>query len=250
MAQGALVFGANTTDRVTGPTAAGVTKLSVGVWVYPTTLAVNQHIVTRYGGTPSQGWRLAMQSNTGTYRMQWTKAVGVSAASALSTSLPMALNTWYFVGATVDQSATPSCVLYIGGLGTAMASPTMTQAEGAGSFDSEAGNALTIGNVPAATTPWKGNIAIATAYNGVILTSGNFETLRYDTAGAVAGNSAGLLYRLGMKGADAIEYMVGTPGTVTGATQGAGPFAVGEWLISGRDGMGGLSRGYGDRMGG
>lgn len=224
-----LVFGANTTDRVDCGSASTLDNLAAGAfsvwaWVYRTSDGANQHVITK-DPVGFAGWNLAITNNEAEGQVNFYVARSTTNTSYRSnTSNVLALNTWYFVAATYDDTLTPECRLYIGTLTTPVAevSGYSASTDGTGTNTSDASANVYIGNLQRANTnPFKGRIASCGIVSGV-LTVGQLTDIQW--RGRVRTTTLAQ-WVLGVTGTGTQPDVTGNgnSGSVTGATRGDRP---------------------------
>lgn len=218
-----LILGANTSDRDSCGSAAGLdglTAFTVMLWVYITTRTDLRILVSKInGGTLGWVWRL--QSTSGNSQFLWIRAT--QNLSYINTGTPFALNTWVCAAATLDQGGTASALvkMYFGGLTTTLAAASgysVTQ-DGSGAYTSADAQNLVCGNSDGAVAALQGSEAVAMHWNRV-LSLGELKQQQFrphKTSGCI------LLSHLGYGGTGTQpDYSgSGNNGTVTGATVGA-----------------------------
>lgn len=239
MAQGALHFGAATSDRADSGQPAGslnLNTLTVLLWArYTGVLATNMCLL----GSPANAadnlgsmlqWRTS--GAIGDVELRITQAT--TNLSVITSDTPFATTAWKCMAGSYDVGAGTRGRIYTGGLGTPMAENTYggTTTQGVGARVAEAGTkGFTWGNRWSATNysnAFRGDIAIAALF-GSVLTLTEIESWRQCPRKTIGAATAIEFKRFGKGGADGIDYCGNTNSTVTGATQIDGPPVGGMW---------------------
>jgi len=216
----ALTFGAATSDRVNHGSAASLDNLAAltaMAWVYPTTLTSSRTIISKYRGSSSIGWRLALSGTGGDISLEWFRT-GTD-MNYITSDTPLAItNAWYFVAMTADSTVGH---IYTGTLTTPVVESSYgASTAGSGSPDADGARSLFVGNVDATspTLAFQGRIAWAAVWNRVLtreeIQAQQFKPFCKSSDGCV------LFTHLGWAGTGTQPDLSGSSnnGTVTGAT--------------------------------
>lgn len=223
----ALTFGGATTDRVDcGHTSPinDLTTFTILAWVFVTTRTSGRSFFTK-GNTGGAGVVTFSLSGT-SGAIQSTISQSTSPTVFISSSTPVATNTWTYVAATYDVGASPRQHIYSGTLTAEATEVTYSSsADGSGTKTAEgAVNGLVWGNnlngASAYARALQGKMARCQYYNRV-LTLGEILVQQFR---AKPTNGCVNYLELGFNGTSTQPDWSGnnTNGTVTGATQSDG----------------------------
>lgn len=220
---GALVFGANTSDRVDFGSPAACDDLdpfTYLVWVFPTTLTGNRCFVAK-----SSNVSVGKVFNLGgtASRMNLAVSRATTSTSYQSASSTVTTGAWQLLAVSFNSAAGAGLVgrMYRGTVGALATEVTYAvQTDGSGAVTTDAAETLFVGNHAALILAIQGRIGVAAVF-GAELTLAQIQSWQRRPRKTVGANVAKMFTRLGKYGADAIEY-TGLTGTVTGATQGDG----------------------------
>ncbi|MEO8561731.1 MAG: hypothetical protein ABI601_06630 [bacterium] len=219
---GALTLGAAVSDRADSGVlalAADLNPYTVLAWVRFTTFTKDRVIWSK--GANVKALRLA---NT-TGDLQGVHTRGTAHCLSITTSAPLALNMWCFVALVFDATASAGNLVKIfsGRVGVDATAATVSPNEGSGTFNLDTGKGSTWGNNSAAiSAAMQGQIAYGAHFQGAMALS---DIVAWQNKPRQVVNSfvAVDFKHFGVDGADAIDYAGNANGTVTGATQSAGP---------------------------
>lgn len=218
----AAVFGANTIDKIATTDAASIRLTEASLftwlgWVYITTFTSGRRTMAKNAQDGNGGPNMIL---TGTTEFQGNFAASVVNATATSTGVSLALNTWYCLGMTFDPNAAQQIHLFVGSL-TAL----MAEVAYAGGSTNIVGTSasladLTIGNWSGTGLAFQGRIAHAAQFNRVLTLAEQqqwqFRPARPLTSGCVFLAIPGLVGT----GTQPDYSGNGNTGAVTGATVG------------------------------
>ncbi|MBI5405797.1 LamG domain-containing protein [Candidatus Kaiserbacteria bacterium] len=140
--------------------------MTLSVWIYPKSLGQNNlgRIFDKANAiTPTGGWILNLSNQTAANQINFANS-GSTALSSLSVANAITLNKWQHVALTWDGATTASTVkIYINGIETTYASAV----DGV-SLDSDAAEAVKIGNDKSGVRTFNGFIDDARVYNRVL----------------------------------------------------------------------------------
>lgn len=229
MAQGSLLLGGATSDRISLGAGTGLTDLNVVTYIglfFPTSLANGSYLVGRTGAvTPYKRWT---ENGTGG-NIAFRVAHATTDANYTTSDTPLVtLNRWYCCAVIWDstQGAGNRIKIYTGIMGPAyspMAANAMTASnEPVGAITTESSATTVWGNngVTSPVSSFKGNIGPCAAFPAA-LSPADLQSWQQTPRLTVGANVAAAFGRPGKNGADWIEYTANT-GTVTGATQADG----------------------------
>jgi hypothetical protein len=214
----ALTFaGGASTDRVNCGSAASlddIADLTALVWVFPTTIADDDVLISKYRGAVNAGWTLGTTGTGGALTISRERA-SVDQNYTSDTGF-LTVNTW---NCCVIQSNTTDGKIFHGALTSPLAEVTYaSSAAGSGAANTDAARSLFIGNRDAATpnAAFTGDIAVAMVWNRR-LTLGELIDQQFrphKTSGCV------LYVHCGFNGTGSQADWSGNAnaGTVTGAT--------------------------------
>lgn len=226
----ALLFGANTTDRVVCGSGATLDQLPSGgamtaaAIVRRTSNGSNQHVVTKDGNFTG-GWNLGVDNNAVEGELNFFIFRATSNTQARSnTSNALALNTWSVVAVVFDESAGQRAKLYLSTLDVPIAEVSgydgVTQ-NGSGAIGNDSAHDVQVGNLQRSSLPFKGDIAHCGIWNRA-LTVGELDLFRqYPRL-----RQAGCVDLLDLtSGASPLADLSGNgnAGTITGATVSVNP---------------------------
>lgn len=205
------------------PSAGGVTWW---MWVYRTADGANQHLMTKDGSFPG-GWAMLVDNNGGEGCLRLiifrTNSTGSNWTDYQSAAGRIPLNTWTFVAATYDETASPEVVLYYGSRTATVIAETsyITSQNGTGSYLSDAASDLWVCNLQRASTlPLKGSGQCGGLIPSV-LTLGQLRTLQFASKPQTNYPGAKLTFHYdGTTGTQPDLSGNGNNGTVTTATRG------------------------------
>jgi hypothetical protein len=219
---GALTLGAAVSDRADSGVlalAADLNPYTVLAWVRFTTFTKDRVIWSK--GANLKALRL---SNT-TGDLQGVHIRGTTHCLSVTTSAPLALNSWCFVALVFDAAASAGNLvkIYSGRVGVNATAATMAPSEGSGTFTSDAGKGSTWGNNNVAiSAAMQGQIAYGAHFRGALALS-DIVAWQNKPRQVVNGFVAVDFKHFGVNAADAIDYAGNANGIVTGATQSTGP---------------------------
>lgn len=217
--QGALTFGAVTSDRVnigSGTTIDNLNPLTFGCWIYPTTITSGRRIMTKGLGTGTQHSFLVATGGN----LDYIRGRGASQSDYITNSAPIVTtDKWYFVVATYDSAATPAGHIYTGDLTSAATEATYaTASDGSGTVFDDSANDLVIGNRHSATfnVAFQGKIA-ACFYNNAALSLGQIIVLQWRPT-VISSTKGFWLFGYNNVGTQTDYSGNGNAGTITGST--------------------------------
>jgi len=219
---GALVLGAAVSDRADSgvlAAAADLNPYTLLVWVKPTTFTKDRVLWSKGANVKA----LRLSNTTGDLQGVQLRAAGH--CLSVTTSAPLALNTWCFVAMVFDSTAGAGNLvrIYSGRVGVNATAATMAPNEGSGAFTSDAGKGSTWGNNNVAlTAALQGQIAYGAHFPGAMPLA-DIVSWQNKPRQVVNGMVAVDFKHFGVNGADAIDYAGNANGAVVGATQGTGP---------------------------
>lgn len=245
----ALTFGAATSDRVRIEASSVLNSMGVytlWAWVYPTSLTADRRILSKLDSVAFNGWAWQFTSagnggNSGNLELYHSFS-GTPDANAVANTLPLVVNRWNFIAASVDASNVPR--LYRGLQDIPVAEcGYASQVTGVGSPNNDSGNPIYLANEDTFATAFPGRIATLGVINGRALSVGDLRMIQYRPQ-AVPGTVM-LFQELGFNGTKLQPDWSGhgNHGAVTGATVSGHPYrnvyqpgAVKRW--QGYDGYG------------
>lgn len=227
-ASAALEFGAATSDRldVSNDLLAGATSLTTIQWLRPTTLTGTRRLFGFGTSASAHTKRMVLAGTGGNVAINIARAA--LAADYDGTGTPLAtLNKFVCLALTYDESATPSCRLYVGTEQTPMATSALTEnSAGVGSTNSEGtGGIYRLCNTMTASPAFafQGSCGLAAFFFNRVLVLPELEIWRASSLDepfpSIMGGCRGLWYPGNEGGGNALDYSgYGITGTVTGAT--------------------------------
>jgi hypothetical protein len=219
---GAITLGAAVSDRADSGVLAAATDLNpytLLAWVRFTTFTNNRDIWSK--GANIKALRLIGTAGD----LQGVHVRATTNCLSVTTSAPLALNTWCFVAMVFDATASAGNVvkIYSGRVGVNATAATMSPSEGSGTFTTDAGLGSTWGNNNfMKTAAMQGDLAYGAHFRGAMALS-DIIAWQNKPRQVVNGFVAVDFKHFGVDGADAIDYAGNANGTVTGATQSNGP---------------------------
>jgi len=213
-----LVFGANTTDRVSHGTLDGLDwgKVSCLIWYYRTAVA-EQMLMSRIASSAGFGFNITSNNSL---HVSWS-----SGSSSLSFAMPDGsdpINTWLFAAVTVDVTiGSGRCHLYQGSLTAPVAELSPTGSDGSGTMHALGTRAFVVGNTSDANVPFQGSIAVASVVGDRILTLAEIQQFFFRPG--KYWNEQQVIGRFGAGGVVNVPDWSGhaNTGTITGANLGA-----------------------------
>lgn len=219
---GALTFGAAVSDRADSGVLSAAQDLNpytLLTWVRPTTFTKDRVIWSKGANIKA----LRLSNTAGDLQGVHTRAT--AHCLSVTTSAPLALNTWCFVALVFDATASAGNLVKIfsGRVGVNATAATMAPNEGSGAFNTDAAKACTWGNnAVAISAALQGQIAYGAHFPGAMSLSDIISW--QNRPRQVVNNFVAVDFkRFGVDGADAIDYAGNANGTVVGATQSTGP---------------------------
>lgn len=232
MAQGALTFGAATSDNATGASQAALTldPFTILVWVFVTTLT-NQRVIWSNTGTTTGNRLFRLSGTTGDVQLAVVRATTNTLYTTNNTPLS-ATSTWVFLAATFNSAGAAGQIvnIYKGTLGTLATECTYTApTDGAGAVAAYSGGGTPRwGNGNSGTVAIQGRECVSAAF-GTEMSQADIQSWQREPRNSVAGVTAVEFKRFGKDGADGIDYTGNGNSTVTGATQSDGAPIGGTW---------------------
>lgn len=141
------------------PTSGNMTAWA---WIFRTANGVNQYLYSKVASSTA-GWEFIVSNNGGASEGSLAfivrRATTYTRFESIGAVVP--LNTWTFVAATFDNSASPKVHLYVGGLTTTVAEvgSYFTSTAGTGSIGSDAAANLYVGDYTLGPSPFSGSIS-------------------------------------------------------------------------------------------
>lgn len=177
----ALLFGGATSDRVSVAAATSINDLSAWTavaWINVDTLTASRSIISKHNGV-SLGWFVRLSGTAGELQIVWNRATTNLAYTTNTTPLATP-GRWIFLAATLNKSGSAGALVSVA-TGTpwspCVAATFGTATDGAGSYNTDAAQALQWGNRAANNDAFTGRIASGQLYSGA-LTLAECELLR------------------------------------------------------------------------
>lgn len=176
-----LSFTAATTNRVAYGTALG--NWTAGSWVfwyYPTTLASFVSIVQLYGSSAVPS--IIGGVTTSELRMVWRRGAGGSNMTYETNNASITTNKWWYVGATVDQSAGAGVKVkfYVGDLSTlAVLKTNGTTTDVSSGYVTNNGATFYVGDNATDVTPQVMRFACVQFFPSIVLTLAEIQALQF-----------------------------------------------------------------------
>jgi hypothetical protein len=233
----AITLAATTTDRIDHGTALGnFTSCSWLLWYFPTALVdINALFQMWTGSFVAPSLTVGLPGNEDDFRFTWRRGGGGSNMLYQTSNAALVVNTWYYLGVTVDQAAGAGVKVkfYRGTLNSlATLLTTDVATDPTTGFLTNNGATVLVGDNGTNTQASGGRYSGLMMFPGVVLTLLQIQQMQFKFFPQIAGCRLHAQYGLAAGTGTQRDYTgSGNNGTVTGGTLGAhvnlvNPFAM------------------------